>query len=299
VLGPLTANAGLLLLSAGLICALFLVVLVLIDVWALTPIAAAAILTTIPLTTALAERLVPKYAPVWTNALGAALVAAGLLGLSFVTHRELGSVTIALALVGSGLGLAFPGLTRAALSGAGLAAARAAKTVAARDAGIILGLLVLTPVFVNQLGKAPHHALPAATKAVFTATIPLERKIPLALGLVADYNNAPQSALPDFGPTFARASAHASAAERAALDNLHTRLDSIVQTAATSAFKLPLRYGAIFVLLVLPLLAVGRARRHATPPRWRFPRRERALTPTNPDAGAGAGAGADGRSTEG
>lgn len=114
-LDPVTANAGLTLLSASLICALFLVVLVLIDVWLLTPIAAAAVLTTIPLTTTLAGRLVPNRSPLWLGTLGAALVAAGLFGLSFVTHRELGWVIITLALVGVGLGLAFPGLTRAAL----------------------------------------------------------------------------------------------------------------------------------------------------------------------------------------
>jgi predicted MFS family arabinose efflux permease len=253
-LDPLTANASLALLSAGLICALFLVVLVLIDVWALSPIAAAAVVTTIPVATAIAERRVRGRSPVALGAVGSALVAAGLIGLSVVTHRELGWMIIMLALVGTGLGLAFPGLTTAALNSGGPAAARAAKTVAARDAGIILGLLVLTPVFVNQLHKAPNRALPPATNAVLTAPISSHLKLSLASGLYADYKNAPQSELPDFAPTFAQVSAHASPPERAALRDLHRRLDSIVQHAATGAFKLPLRYGAIFALLVLPLL---------------------------------------------
>jgi predicted MFS family arabinose efflux permease len=255
-LDPLTANAGLTLLSAGLIAALFLVVLVLIDVWQLTPIGAAAVVTTIPLTTAIAERAVRERSPMWLGAVGAALVAAGLLGLSLVTHRELGWVIVMLALVGTGLGLAFPGLTTAALASAGPAAARAAKTVAARDAGIVLGLLILTPVFVHQLNKAPNHALPTAAKAVLTAPIPTNVKASLVPGLLADYKNAPQSQLPDFGSTFARASAHATPAERVALNDLHARLDSIVQRAATSAFKLPLRYGAIFAIAILPLLSL-------------------------------------------
>jgi len=34
------------------------------------------------------------------------------------------------------------------------------------------------------------------------------------------------------------------------------QLDSIVQRATTRAFKLPLRSGAIFAILVLPLLSV-------------------------------------------
>ena len=262
-LDPLTANACLAVLSAGLICALFLVVLVLIDVWLLTPIAAAAVLTTIPLATAIAERGVRRASPIALGAIGATLVAAGLIGLSFVTHRELGWAIITLTLVGSGLGLAFPGLTTAALASVGPAAARAAKTVAARDAGIVLGLLVLTPVFVNQLNKAPNQALTAATSAVLTAPIPLGTKLSLAPGLVTDYKRASQSELPDFAPTFAHASAGATPSERTALNALHEQLDSIFQREATNAFKLPLRYGAIFAILVLPLLGVRLSRRTA------------------------------------
>jgi MFS family permease len=255
-LDPLTANAGLALLSAGLICALFLVVLMLIDVWQIEPIGAAAVVSTIPLATAFAERHLRGHSPIALGALGAALVVAGLIGLSLATHRELGLVIVALALVGTGLGLAFPGLTTAALHSGGPPSARAAKTVAARDAGIVLGLLVLTPIFVSQLNKAPDQALPAATGAVLTAPIPAEVKVSLAPGLVAAYRNAPQSELPDFGPAFARASAHATPAQRAALRNLHDQLDSIVQRAATSAFKLPLRYGALFTVAVLLLLGL-------------------------------------------
>jgi predicted MFS family arabinose efflux permease len=264
-LDPLTANVGLALLSAGLICALFLVVLELIDVWLLSPIAAAAVVTTIPLATAIAERRLRGSSRIALGAAGSALVAAGLIGLSFVTHRELGWLIVTLALVGAGLGLAFPGLTTAALRSGGPAAARAGKTVAARDAGIVLGLLVLTPVFVHQLSRAPNQALPAATKAVLAAPLPSELKFTLAPGLVADYKNAPQSELPDFGPTFAKASAHATPSQRAALRDLHNRLDSIIQRAATSAFKLPLRYGAILAIVVLPLLGVHLIRSTANP----------------------------------
>jgi MFS family permease len=263
-LDPLTANAGLALLSAGLICAMFLVVLLLIDAWLLSPIAAAAVVTTIPLATAIAQRRVRGSSPIALGAVGAALVAAGLIGLSFVTHRELGLVITMLALVGTGLGLAFPGLTTAALRTGGPAAARAAKTVAARDAGIVLGLLVLTPVFVDQLNKAPNQALPAATTAVLAAPLSPGVKFSLAPGLIAAYKAAPQSQLPDFGPAFTQASASATLPERAALRDLHSQLDSIVQRAATSAFKLPLRYAAIFAIVVLPLLSLRLVYRRRT-----------------------------------
>jgi len=255
-LDPITANAGLTLLSAGLICALFLVVLMLINAWLLSPIAAAAVVTTIPLTTAIAERRVRASSPIALGAVGAALVAVGLIGLSFVTHREVGSVIIALALVGTGLGLAFPGLTTAALRSGGPAAARVAKTVAARDGGIVLGLLVLTPVFVNQLSNAGDQAIPAAAEAVLTAPLPSSLKVSLASGLTAANKAAPQSELPDFGPAFERAGARATPAQRANLRALHDQLDSIAQRAATSAFKVPFRYGALFAIAVLGLLCV-------------------------------------------
>ena len=263
-LDPLTANAGLALLSGGVICALFLVVLLMINAWLLSPITAAAVVTTIPLATAIAERQVRGRSPIALGAVGASLVAVGLIGLSLITHRELGLVIISLALVGTGLGLAFPGLTTAALRSGGPAAARAAKTVAARDAGIVLGLLILTPVFVDQLHQAPKQALPAATETVLTAPIPPNVKLSLAPGLIAAYKNASQSELPDFGPTFARASAHATRAERARLRALHGQLDSIIERAATSAFKVPFRYAALFAIAVLALLSLRVVHRKRT-----------------------------------
>ena len=270
-LDPLMANAGLALLSAALIAALFLVVLALIDAWLLQPIAAAAVVSAIPITTVLAGRAVRGHSLIVSAAVGAGLVAVGLVGLSLLTHRQVGGVIVMLALVGTGLGLAFPPLTAAALRTGGPASARAAKTVAARDAGIVVGLLILTPIFVHQLNRAPDRALPAATTAVLTAPIPDSLKSSLAPELLADYRRTPQGQVPDFGPTFAQAGAHATRPERTALSDLHQQLDSIVQRAITSAFRLPLRCGAIFAVLVVPPLSVrlirGKRTRHRLPPR--------------------------------
>jgi MFS family permease len=267
-LDPISANLSLALLSAGLICALFLVVIVLIDVWLLTPIGAAAVVSTLPVATAIAERKLRGSSPIALGAGGAVLVAVGLIALAFVSHREVLPVLLTLGLVGTGLGLAFPGLTAAALAGSGPASARAAKTVAARDGGIVLGLLVLTPIFVHQLNTAPNKAFPAAEKAVLTAPLPTSTKLSLAPGLIHAYKVAPQSELPDFHPTFLKAEAQATSSDRINLAALEKQLDAIVQRAATGAFKLPLRYGALFALLVLPVLAfrlgyVRRRQQHA------------------------------------
>jgi MFS family permease len=255
-LDPLSANLGLVFLSAGLISALFLVVIVLIDVWLLTPIAAAAVVSTLPVMTAVAERAVRGHSPVALAAGGALLVAAGLVGLGFISHREVVPSIIALALVGTGLGFAFPGLTTAALGSSGPPAARAAWTVVARDAGVFIGLLVLTPVFVDGLNTAPKEAFPEATRAVLGAPLPTGQKLALAPGLIGAYKNTPQSELPNLHPAFAKVEATATPAQRVQLAALERRLNVIIQHAATGAFKKPLRYGALFALVVLPLLAL-------------------------------------------
>lgn len=260
-LNSLTANVSLTLLSAGLISALFLVVLLLINVWRLTPLAAAAIVSVIPLTTVLAERVAGERRSATFGVLGAALVAGGLFGLSFVTHRELVWVLIMLALVGSGLGLSFPGFTTAALRTRGLPGARAAKTVSARDAGIVLGLLILTPVFVHQLQVDPQTAEPEGVNAVLGAPLPISLKQELAPALYADYKSTPSSQLPDFTSIFERVGVHATPRQRVELRALHQRLDSIVETAVTGAFKLPLRYGAVFAAVVVLLAGLRPARK--------------------------------------
>ncbi len=95
----LTANAALTLLAAGLIGALFLVVIEMINGWLLSPIGAAAVVLTIPLATAVAERAVRGFPAEALGAAGALLVAGGLVLLSELTHKQLGLVVLALGAV--------------------------------------------------------------------------------------------------------------------------------------------------------------------------------------------------------
>ncbi len=208
----LAANGALTLLAAGLIGALFLVVIEMINGWLLSPIAAAAVVVTIPLATTVAERAVRGFPAEALGAIGALLVAGGLFLLSELTHKELGLVVLALALCGTGLGLGFPGLTTIALRGGGPAIARAAVTVGARDAGLVLGLLVLTPIFVHQLDTAPNQATGAATGVVLFAPLPLTVKAELGQKLTTAVNRAPQSQPPDFTPVFRAVSARRATA---------------------------------------------------------------------------------------
>ncbi|MEA2210823.1 MAG: hypothetical protein QOF83_771 [Solirubrobacteraceae bacterium] len=264
-LSPALANAALLLLSAGLIGALFLSTVLLIDVWQLTPLGAAAALVVIPIATVITGELMRARSAELGGAAGAVVLAAGLFGLSTLSHRELAPAVIMLALCGVGLGLAFPALTRRALATHGSPVAGAARTVAAREGGLVLGLVLLTPILVNQLNVAPRHAVPAITSTIITGPGSLAQKAQLGVGLIAAEAHAPQSRLPDIAPAFAVAKAGSDPATRRQFVTLQAHVQDLIVRAVTDAFRSPLRICALLSLLALAPLAVGRwGRRSAT-----------------------------------
>jgi len=265
--GPVTANASLLLLSAGLIGALFLVVVLLIDVWQLEPIQAAAVVSAIPLATVVTDRLGRGRSPIATGIGGALLLAAGLVGIALVTHRQVAVVTVCLALCGAGLGLAFTTLTAAAMKGPGTALTRAGRTVAARDAGLVVGLLVLTPIFVHDLDEAPGKAIPAVASTVIGAPLDGPTKAALAGGLIKVYKETPQGQLPDLDPAFDPLRARSDPATAAQLTTVQSQIESVVEREVTHSFRRAFLYSAGFALLVVPLLAAVllRARRPRVP----------------------------------
>jgi MFS family permease len=260
-LSPGLANVALAFISAGLIGALFLATILLINVWQVSPLGAAAVLAVIPLATAATEWWVRRWSALAAGAAGSVVLAAGLLLLALITHRQLGLALIALGLCGAGLGLAFPALTRVALETHGQPVARAARTVAAREGGLILGLVLLTPVLVNQLSSAPNHAVPQVTKTVVLAPIPLTTKLALGASLVAVDASAPSSQLPDLHPAFFTAGTGASPTTKLHLAQLEAQVQGIIQSAVTHAFRQPLLLCVGLSLLALVPLGISLARR--------------------------------------
>ncbi|MGH2868177.1 MAG: MFS transporter [Solirubrobacteraceae bacterium] len=258
---PALANLALSLISAGLIGALFLATVLLINVWQLSPLGAAAVLAVIPLTTVITERAVTERPARVAGGAGAVVLALGLVILALAAHRAVGLALIALGLCGAGLGLAFPALTRVALSTTGLPVARAARTVAAREGGLVLGLVLLTPILVNQLDAAPARATPPIFRAVISAPLSLATKFQLGAGLQAASAKAPASELPDLRPPFARARAGADPATRAHLTALEGQVRTLVQSAVTRSFRTPLLICALLSLLAIPALSVRWRRR--------------------------------------
>ncbi|MFQ5426233.1 MAG: MFS transporter, partial [Gaiellales bacterium] len=109
------ANTALGLFFGALVGALFLAVLLLVAVWSLSPIEAAAVVSAIPIATLVVRLLAPNVTPRTSVAGGSMLLALGLVALAVLPETSVAYAAAALTLCGAGLGLAVPLLSDAAI----------------------------------------------------------------------------------------------------------------------------------------------------------------------------------------
>ena len=148
-------------------------------------------------------------------------------------------------------------LTLAAMQGRAPRAIHGGWTIAARHAGVVLGLAILTPVFTSDLRAAQTPAQEAITALVLDAPVRAQDKISLAQGL-SDQLTQERGRVPDLHPAFARLSL--PAAERPAAMELERGLDDQLQRAATRAFRNSFLIGAGLALAALASLLLLRRR---------------------------------------
>ena len=250
------ANAALALLSAGLTAALFLIVLLLIEGWRLSPLAAAAVVSVLPAASILAGPLERRLGTARVRAAAGALVGAGgLAALGLMPAPSWWWTVPAQVLVGIGLALSLGGLTEAALAGRSRPALHGGVTIASRHAGIVLGLLLLTPVFVADLGVQRSRAEQKGVEVVIDSGIAPSTKLRLAARLAADIRREP-GRLPDVRRTID--ALDAGQQERPALAALADRLDAGLDEAATSSFSRSFLLAALLALLGLAPIAAAR-----------------------------------------
>ena len=252
-LGPALALA---LVSAALTGVMFLLVLLLVTGWSLSPLAAAAVVTTLPLG-ALAGARVPGD-PRARAAAGCALAGSGVLALAFLPGDAVAWTIAPQALAGLGMGLALPALAGGLLPER--TPAEAAKLLAARHLGITVALAVLAPLTANQLDRAVDELRLRGTALVLDSRLAPLEKLELA-GL----------ALADLGPVDPRedldraldeqADRFDEPAERAAYAQLSARADETLVSGLNEAFA-----PAFLVCGALALLAALAVR---PPPRGR------------------------------
>jgi MFS family permease len=252
----LAPEAGLALLSAGLTGALFLLVLLLTEGWGRSPLEAALIVSAMPVATALARWLTRGLGHgTGVMVAGVISLAGGLAGLGLVPAAEPAWTLAPQALIGVGIALALPGLTARALEGADPQGHRAAGTIAARHLGIVLGLLVLTPLFSSQLTEQQSAAQRSGTALILDAALSPETK--LALGsAVGEQIEGADGRLPELAPAFDTVTPPPQA--RRDYAQLEAQLREEVDKAATHAFSTVFMIaGAIALLAVVPIALGG------------------------------------------
>src|SRR5205085_3955867 len=111
---------------------------------------------------------------------GALLLAGGLAGLGLMPKAEIVLTIPPQILIGIGLSLVLSALTETALGGRAPQAIHGGWTIASRHAGVVVGLLILTPVFTADLVSERDAAEQAGTAALLDARLPPLDKIDIA-----------------------------------------------------------------------------------------------------------------------
>jgi MFS family permease len=244
------------LLSAGLTAALFLLVILLTEGWGLSPLGAAAVVSVMPAAAVLSGRISLAGAGAGQLAIaGAIAIAGGLAGLGVIPGAGVELTIAPQLLIGAGLALTLPVLTAAALGDHDPLGARAAETLAARHAGIVVGILLLTPLLSSQLEAQADAGQDAGTALLLDAPLPAQTKLEVAEAVGEQITAVDQ--LPDLAPAFN--GIEVDEADTAALAALEQGIDDQLERAATHAFTLPFLGAAL--LAALSLLAIWHLRR--------------------------------------
>jgi predicted MFS family arabinose efflux permease len=246
--GPLAALA---LVSAALTAVLFLLVLLLVAGWNLSPLAAALTVSVLPLAALAAGRTGGGDARS-RAATGCVLVGAGTLALAFLPLASAWWTVIPQALAGAGMGLSLPALAGRLLPERN--ARDAAWLLMARHAGIALALVALAPVVSSNLDSATLRARERGVAVVLDSPLPPQDKITLAPDLLASVStDRPRHTLAE---DVDRNRSRFSGADRVEYDRLGQRVDDVLVQAVKEAFRTAfLISGALALLsgvLVLP-----------------------------------------------
>jgi MFS family permease len=245
------ANAALMLVSGALVAALFLLVILLINGWRLTPLAAGAVVTLLPIAAIVAARFARAVKPHWTRAAsGVILISGGLAALGWLPEAGAAWTVLPQLAVGAGLGLALSALSERALAGRSSQPVHGGWTIAARHAGVVLGLLLLTPIFTADLQRNKDEALAAGASFVLDSGIPPLDKIGVAREVLFAVDDAEAEArVPDVGEVVRDRGDDPAYADLAA--SLQDQLDR----AATNAFSRSFLAAALLGLAALvPIL---------------------------------------------
>ncbi|HEX7294096.1 MAG TPA: MFS transporter [Solirubrobacterales bacterium] len=253
----LLANLALAMISAAIAGALFLLVLLLIEGWRMTPIGAAIVVSVMPLAAFLGSRIGPQVAGDRARAAaGAILVSGGLGALALLPKAEVALTVPPQILVGIGLSLVLSALTETALAGKAPQAIHGGWTISARHAGVVLGLLALTPIFTDDIAEQRRDAIDAGTAVVLDSPVSPLLKLELAQR-IEDRLDEERGRVPTIGPAFEPLPDDPE--EREEVVQLRDELQEQLNRGATHAFSPS--FGLAALIGLLALIPIGLARR--------------------------------------
>jgi MFS family permease len=252
----LWANLALAMVSASIAAALFLLVLLLIEGWRLNPIEAALVVSAMPLAAILSGKLgelVPDQRS--RAAAGAILVSGGLAGLAFLPKATIVLTLPPQVLVGIGLALVLSALTETALGGRAPQAIHGGWTISSRHAGVMIGLLILTPIFTADIDQQRRDAIDAGTAVILDSPANPLLKLDLA-ERVSEQLEGERGKVPTIEPAFEPKPA--DPVQRAEVEQLQSELQDQLDRGATHAFSTSFLLAALLGLIALFPIALSR-----------------------------------------
>jgi len=253
----LWANLALAMVSAAIAAALFLLVLLLIEGWRLSPIEAALVVSVMPLAAIFGSRLDRLVTDARArSAAGAILISGGLAGLAFLPKAEIVLTLPPQILVGIGLSLVLSALTETALGGRAPQAIHGGWTISSRHAGVVIGLLALTPIFTADIEDQRRDAINAGTAVILDSPVSPLLKLDLA-EKVSERLEDEQGKVPTIGPAFEPLPTDPE--QRGEVRQLQGELQDQLDRGATHAFSTSFILAALLGLIAL--LPIGLARR--------------------------------------
>jgi len=247
------------LVSAALSAVLFLLVLLLVAGWSVSPIAAAATVSVIPLGAFAGTRL--HGDPRVRAAVGSALIGAGVLALAWLPDAGVAWTFVPQAAAGLGMGMALTALAGELLPEH--TTHDAARTLALRHAGIVVALVALAPIVAHQLDVATQRAKERGVALVLDAPIAPQQKLALAPSLLAGVDA--QDPREGLQRAVAAQRHRFSGSELAAYDQIGKRADETLIAAVADAFHVAFLVTGALGLIAAVLVAPWPAPRRAVP----------------------------------
>jgi hypothetical protein len=239
------------LVSAALAAVLFLLVLLLVAGWNVSPLSAAAAVTVIPLAALGGARI--RGDARTRAAAGCALVGGGVLALAWLPSASLWWTVVPQALAGVGMGLSLTAL------GGDLLPERtprdAARLLAVRHAGIAAILAIAAPIAAHELDVATQTAKERGVALVLDAPLAPQDKIKLAPALLEGVDSdEPRAGLKR---AVADERGMFTGRDRATYDDLGQSADDMLVAAVGEAFRSSFLLAGAAGLLAAALLAAG------------------------------------------